>query len=196
MLVIYIAKIRLLTLHMARCLKLPAISLALFASLAPAMAGEGIVREVRVGVLAHDVPDLWSGFRVEDDAVAINIEAMLTPSLSVLGGNIHPAIGGSIATQGGTSNAYIDARWEIETPSGIFFGVGLGATVHDGELGPGDENMKWLGSRVLFHIPAEIGYRLNTRDSVSVYFEHMSNAYTADYNEGLDRLGVRYGYRF
>ena len=91
------------------------------------------VREVRAGVLAHDVPDLWSGFRVEDDAVAINFEAILSPSLPFLGGNIRPAIGASIATEGGTSDGYIDARWEIETPSGIFFGIGLGAAIHDGE---------------------------------------------------------------
>jgi hypothetical protein len=31
---------------------------------------------------------------------------------------------------------------------------------------------------------------------VSVYFEHTSNAYTEKFNEGLDRIGVRYGYRF
>jgi hypothetical protein len=31
---------------------------------------------------------------------------------------------------------------------------------------------------------------------VSVYFEHTSNANLARYNEGLDAIGVRYGYRF
>jgi lipid A 3-O-deacylase len=156
------------------------------------------VRELRGGVLAHDVPDLWSGFRVEDDAVAINFEAILTPSLPFLGGTIRPAVGVSIATEGGTSDGYIDARWEIDTPSGIFFGIGLGAAFHDGEteLKSLDQNEKALGSRVLFHIPAEIGFRFDEHNSLSAYFEHMSNANTADYNEGLDRLGVRYGYRF
>lgn len=156
------------------------------------------LHEVKIGVLGHDVPDLWSGFRVENDAVAINLEASLSPSLPFFWGKIRPAIGGSIATQGGTSDAYIDARWEIETPSRIFFGLGLGAAIHDGaiELKSADQTEKALGSRVLFHIPAEIGYRLDDHNSLSVYFEHMSNANTADYNEGLDRLGVRYGYRF
>ena len=49
---------------------------------------------------------------------------------------------------------------------------------------------------MLFHIPAEIGLRLDAHNSVSVYYEHTSNAYLADFNEGMDRLGVRYGYRF
>ncbi len=165
---------------------------------APLAHADGWVREVKGGVLAHDVPDLWSGFRVEDDAVAINLAAILSPSLPFLGGNIRPAIGASFATEGGTSAAYIDARWEIETPSGIFFAVGLGAAIHNGEtdLKFEDQNEKALGSRVLFHIPAEIGYRFDDHNSLSVYFEHMSNADTSDHNEGLDRLGVRYGYRF
>ena len=81
---------------------------------------------------------------------------------------------------------------------GIFFGLGLGAAVHDGEIGgPGsDPDKKWLGSRVLFHIPLEVGYHLDAHNDVSVYFEHTSNAYTEKFNEGLDRIGVRYGYRF
>ena len=163
-----------------------------------AALAEGLVHELKFGVLAHDVPDLWSGFRTENDAVAINVEALLAPSLPILGGYIRPAIGGSIATEGGTSSAYLDARWQIDTPSGIFFGLGLGAVIHNGEtdLKSAFQTDKALGSRVLFHIPAEIGYRFDDHNSLSVYFEHMSNANTQDYNEGLDRLGVRYGYRF
>jgi hypothetical protein len=50
---------------------------------------------------------------------------------------------------------------------------------------------------VLFHIPAEVGYRFDDHTSLSAYFfEHMSNAYTVSPNEGMDRLGIRYGYRF
>ena len=69
--------------------------------------------------------------------------------------------------------------------------------MHDGAIGPEvGRDKKWLGSSLLFHIPAEIGYRFDSHNSLSVYFEHTSNAYTQDYNEGMDRLGVRYGYRF
>lgn len=157
---------------------------------------DGLVSELRLGVLAHDVPDLWSGFSLEPADVAINAEAVLSPAFAFLGGTIRPAIGGSIAAGSGTSNAYIDARWQIEGPSGLFFGVGLGAAVHNGHLGIDDPERKALGSRVLFHIPVEVGLRIDARNSISAYFEHMSNAYTASHNEGLDRIGVRYGYRF
>ena len=165
----------------------------------PALAGEplgGFISELKIGALWHDPGDLWSGFRREPESVDINVEALLAPSVAFLGGRIRPAIGGSINTDGGTSKGYIDARWEIETPSGIFFALGLGAAIHDGNIDPIDPGKKALGSRVLFHIPAEIGWRFDGHNSVSIYFEHISNGYTQDSNEGLDSLGARYGYKF
>lgn len=163
----------------------------------PVLAGQ-VIHSVHGGVLAHDVPDLWSGFQIEPDAADINIEVQFTPSVPFLGGVIRPALGGTVNTRGDTSHAYLDARWQIDGPAGLFFGLGLGAAVHDGEIGGigTDPNMKWLGSRVLFHIPAEVGLHLDAHSDLSVYFEHTSNAYTQKYNEGMDRLGVRYGYRF
>lgn len=167
------------------------------ASTAPAAVAAGLVYELKAGVLAHDVPDLWSGFQAERSAADINIEAVLAPSVTVLGGQIRPAIGATINTKGDTSHAYVDARWQWDTALGVFFAIGVGVAIHDGETGPaGGFNHKWLGSRVLVHVPFEIGYHLDTHNSLSVYFEHTSNAYTQTYNEGLDRIGVRYGYKF
>lgn len=159
-------------------------------------AAAGIVHELKGGVLAHDVPDLWSGFRLEDNAADINLEASFTPTLPFLFGVLRPAIGATINTRGDTSHAYLDARWEIDLPARLFFATGLGVAVHDGETGPVAADKKALGSRVLFHIPIEIGLHLDNHNSLSIYFEHISNAYTQDFNEGLDRIGVRYGYRF
>lgn len=181
--------------HIRLCLALLGAAFLLLDASLPALAG-GIVDEVKIGVLAHDVPDLWSGFRAEPSSADINLEALFSPSVSFFGGTIRPALGASINTEGYTSNVYLDARWQLETACGIFFGLGVGGTVHTGQLELKDWDQKALGSRVLFHIPAEIGYRFDEHDSVSVYFEHMSNAYTVDPNEGMDRLGVRYGYRF
>ncbi|HML27853.1 MAG TPA: acyloxyacyl hydrolase [Hyphomicrobium sp.] len=153
---------------------------------------------LKIGALAHDVPGLWSGFQVEKNAVDINIEAQFNAAWALPWGAIRPVIGGSINTRGQTSDGYIDARWQGDCPSGLFFGLGLGAAFHDGEIGGAgaDPDRKWLGSRVLFHIPMEVGYHLDAHNDISVYFEHMSNAYTEKYNEGMDRIGLRYGYRF
>ncbi len=161
----------------------------------PALAA-GLVDELKIGVLAHDVPDLWSGFQAEPDSVDINVEALLSPSVNFAGGTLQPALGASINTAGSTSKGYLDARWQYETASGLFFGLGVGAAIHDGQIKLDDWDRKAFGSRVLFHIPVEIGYRFDAHNSVSAYFEHISNAYTVFPNEGMDRLGVRYGYRF
>jgi lipid A 3-O-deacylase len=59
-----------------------------------------------------------------------------------------------------------------------------------------------LGTRVLFHIPVEIGLRFDEHNSVSLFWEHTSNAglghlgFGEDYNDGMDRVGIRYGYQF
>ena len=49
---------------------------------------------------------------------------------------------------------------------------------------------------MLFHIPAEVGYRFDDHNSLSACFEHMPNAYTVSPNERMDRLGICDGYRF
>ena len=159
-------------------------------------AAEGLVAEWKGGILYHDVDGLWSGFRLEDAPIDINVEAILAPSMPLLWGYVRPALGASINTGGDTSHVYLDARWQTEFATGLFVGIGLGAAVHDGVLDPTEPDRKALGSRVLFHIPAEIGLRLDAHNSLSVYFEHTSNAYLAEFNEGMDRIGLRYGYRF
>lgn len=58
-----------------------------------------------------------------------------------------------------------------------------------------DHFHKELGSRNLFRIPFEIGFALNDRLRISIMFDHVSNAYLAQPNEGLDTLGVRFGFR-
>ena len=172
------------------------LSLGLAAQPAATASAGDLFYAAKVGVLAHDVPDLWSGFQIEPDAADINIEIQFAPSASFLGGTLRPAAGATFNTNGDTSHAYVDARWQIEGPSSLFFAIGLGAAIHDGEIGPVDPNAKALGSRVLFHIPFEAGIHLDGHNDISFYFEHTSNAYTQTYNEGMDRLGLRYGYRF
>ena len=153
------------------------------------------LHEVKLGVLHHDTGGLWSGFRRES-GVDVNLEAIFSPHIQILGGAIRPAFGGSVNTAGDTSKLYAGLRWQYEHISGIFFGVGLGGAVHNGDLHLQHNDRKALGSRVLFHIPIEIGYRFDGKSALSAYFDHISNANFADANEGMDTLGVRYGYRF
>ena len=168
---------------------------ALMLPLAGARA-EGLLHQFSVGALYHDAPNLWSGFQLEKESLDVNVEALLSPSMQIWFFTLRPAVGGTINTAGQTSHAYADARLTYEWPSGVFIGFGVGAAVHDGHIGIDDPGAKALGSRILFHAPIELGYRLDGHNSLSAYFEHTSNGYTQSYNEALDRIGIRYGYRF
>ncbi|MCB1984231.1 MAG: acyloxyacyl hydrolase [Burkholderiales bacterium] len=159
------------------------------------VADLGLLYQMKFGVLAHDVDDLWSGFSRED-GVDLNIEAVFSPAISILGGTIRPALGGSINTEGDTSKGYLDLLWQYNFTTGFFLVTGVGAAIHDGRRHATTPAKKALGSRVLFHIPLEVGYFISPRTTFSIYFDHMSNAYIADENEGMDTLGARFGYVF
>jgi hypothetical protein len=151
---------------------------------------------VRAGLLAHDVDNLWSGTRKEG-GVDLNTEIIFSrPSFPFLSGNVRPNLGLSINTQGDTSKLYGGILWELETKSGLFVDLGVGIAVHNGELDTNKEDKKSLGSRVLLRIPFEIGSLIAEHYEISILFDHISNAYLADPNEGLDTLGLRFGYRF
>lgn len=151
--------------------------------------------EFNLGVLDHDTDNLWSGFNRED-GVDINAEVLFGSLGSAVGGQVHPALGVSINTVGDTSKAYAGLRWRHPIGEGFFVGLGLGAAVHDGETDFVSRDRKALGSRVLWHIPVEAGFMISRDYAVSVYFDHVSNAYLADENEGMDTIGVRVGRRF
>ncbi len=156
----------------------------------------GYVHRVVFGFLAHDVDHLWSGSKREG-GVDINAEVVLRgPGVSIFSGNVRPNFGVSVNTQGDTSKLYAGFLWEIETRSGFFFNTGIGAAIHNGELDLWDNDKKALGSRVLFRIPFELGFQFTDTWSVSVMFDHVSNADLATDNEGMDTLGLRFGYRF
>jgi len=174
------------------------IGISFLTAMGPASAEEestGIVHEIKGGVLAHDVDNLWSSFSRES-GVDLNAEAIFTPSVTFWGGTLRPALGASINTSGDTSKVYLDARWEYEAENNLFFVLGVGAAVHNGEKKLVSNDKKALGSRLLLHFPIELGYRFDEHHGLSIYFDHISNGYTQDENEGLDTLGLRYGYRF
>jgi hypothetical protein len=173
------------------------------AALAPAAAsadaeGERApwLEEIRGGVLAHDVDGLWSGEHVEH-GFDVNGELVFRRlPLSAGGGLLRPHLGVCWNSRGYTSKVYAGASLRFASDSGVFFEIGLGGAWHDGERETDDSDRKQLGSRLLFRIPIEVGVAFGDRHSLSLLFDHVSNAGLADENEGLDTLGVRYGVRF
>lgn len=159
-------------------------------------AAEELLHEIRIGVLKHDVDNMWSGFSRED-GVDYNGEVIFTPEYTLLGGTLRPNLGFSLNDSGDTSKIYGGGILEYTWRNGIFFDTAVGLAVHDGETD--DQNRKdkkELGSTLLFRVSFELGVTVADHHRLSVMFDHISNAYLADPNEGLDTLGVRYGYLF
>jgi opacity protein-like surface antigen len=153
------------------------------------------ISELKLGALYHDTPGLWAGASVERPAADANLEVLFAPWSQAFGGYLRPALGATINFNGETSKAYADLRWEIEAPSGLFFALGMGAAVHNGDTDISDPDRKALGFPVLFHPSAEIGYRWDGVNSLSIFADHMSNGFTQRFNEGMDTVGIRYGRR-
>ncbi len=152
------------------------------------------LHEIRMGVLAHDVP-VWSR-STEEGGVDINAELIFGyPDYYLFSGILRTNLGFSLNSKGDTSKIYSGLLWEYMWDSGIFLDLGLGLAIHDGKL-DNSENRKQLGSRILFRIPIEIGLLFAKRHGISFMFDHVSNAYLAEPNEGLDTMGLRYSYRF
>ena len=149
---------------------------------------------IRTGILAHDVP-VWSRSRREG-GVDFNAELIFGfPNCRLFSGSVRTNLGIGLNNQGDTSKVYSGLLWEYVWNSGLFLNLGLGLAAHTGDLENSDDK-KALGSRILFRIPIEMGLLFTRRQGVSIMFDHVSNAYLADPNEGLDTVGLRYTYRF
>jgi lipid A 3-O-deacylase len=85
-------------------------------------------------------------------------------------------------------------EWSLR--AGFFLDAGLAAALHDGKTSGSERHRKSLGSQVLFRIGLDLGWTFRQHHRLMLSFDHISNAGLATPNEGLDTLGVRYGYRF
>ena len=154
------------------------------------------LHEFRLGVLDHDTNNLWSDSSRES-GVDLNAEFIFTPDYEFRHGHLRPNMGLSINNQGDTSKVYAGGVWQYLWKNGFILDLGAGLAVHDGETeGPKDIGGKKLGSKVLLHFSIELGYSFSAHNRLFLMFDHISNGYTDDPNEGLDTFGMRYGYLF
>jgi len=155
----------------------------------------GPIDQIRLGVLYHDL-GVWGGSSNEGGFDA-NAELVFSPSLELFSGKLRPNLGFSLNTTGDTSKIYGGVLWEYLWPRGYFIDLAAGLAVHNGETDEGDvANMNQLGSPLLFRLAIETGFSFGRHHLISIMFDHISNAYLTEPNEGLDTLGLRYGYRF
>lgn len=151
----------------------------------------GLISEVRFGAFAHDVT------YNREPGVDLNGEILFRRlDFFDLVGTFRPHLGGMINTAGATSQVYAGLSWTVDLTANLFVEGGVGGAIHTGELEANRADRKGLGSRVLFRVAGTIGWRFDEHHSLSATWGHISNADLADPNEGLDVVGLRYGYRF
>lgn len=151
-------------------------------------------QEIRLGVLGHDVGVFGTN---HEDGIDINGEVLFSsPDFLAPIWSPRPHVGVAVNTAGNTSVAYAGVTWTWQPTERFFFDFSFGPAIHNGKLDTNDPDRVSLGSRVLFRESASIGFNLTERHSISVYLAHISNANLADRNEGMDNLGIRWGYRF
>jgi len=157
-------------------------------------AEDKIVSEVRGGVYAHDV-SFWSFHR--EDGADINGEVLfVSPDFLEAVWSPRPHVGVTVNMNGNTSHAYGGLTWEYDLPADFFVDLNLGLSANNGYRNTNKDDRKSLGSPVLFRVGGALGYNLTEKVNISIQYEHMSNAYICNPNEGMDNVGVRLGYRF
>lgn len=161
----------------------------------PPRGAPDVVSETRFGFQAHDVAFLAGD---DEDGFDVNGEILfVSPDFLGFAWSPRPHVGTHINTAGDTSQIYFGLTWDIDITDWLFFEFSFGGSVHDGRLDPPEaSNRPALGCRVLFRESLSLGVRFWERHSISTMFDHISNANLCSNNEGLDTMGIRYGYRF
>jgi lipid A 3-O-deacylase len=193
----------------------PWLLLALFAavvSAAPAGAQPQNLtyREVKFGVLAHDVHFLGG----KEHGVDLNPEVIFqSPFSDAWAASLpaylrwmvqpRPTLGGEFNTSGFTNQYYFGATWTWQLASNIFApgdgvtaGIFFGPGFNDGDIIARAPNRKSLGSHVLFREAVELGYRINPVYQISGFVDHVSNGGLAKQNQSINDVGVRFGVGF
>lgn len=184
-----------------------ALSASGLATLAPS---RGLLSEIRTGVLAHDLPVLGPQREHGGDLNAEVLFLSPVPDHAVSG--IPPAarwllqprpqLGVTGNLSGYTSQAYVGLDWTVQaarrllrSADRLLFDVGFGGAFNNDRTSASMPNRALLGSNLLFHPSLQIGYGIDARYSVGLYYEHSSNAHLAKVNEGLNNIGLRFGRR-
>ena len=153
------------------------------------------VSEIRVGGMYHD-PGIFGNRK--EKGWDINAEVLFTsPEFLAPIWAPRPHLGSTTNTSGDTSQVYAGLTWSFTLWRSLFLDLSEGPSFnYHSDTGAREPDHKALGSNVLFREQASLGWRFDDHNSVSVMLDHISNAGIAKYNQGMETIGVRYGYRF
>ena len=137
------------------------------------------ITEVKTGIVAHDAGIFG---RQKEEGLDSTFEFLfreINYNLFWLG-KPRPHIGATINMGGDTSQAYAGVTWDYKLPKRMFFNFSWGMAYHNGDTIHSPNNVqtdkKELGSNLLFREAVELGWNFYGNDSISLRFDHISNA--------------------
>lgn len=161
------------------------------------IAAQADAHVVAIGVLGHDQGPASDH---NEHGIDLNLEVQLSPL--DFWGSPRPHLGATLNFVGDTSVAYAGLTLPIYRRSGWLLDGFISAVAHDGPLHKDKLDCRQdsdcgYGVRVMPRFGLELGYRLNDKSSVTLYYDHMSHYWIIDAeNEGLEHAGLRYLFSF
>ena len=155
---------------------------------------DNVFSEIRIGALWHDQGPFSHRKERGYDG---NLEILFTAPefLNKIWGP-RPHMGISINSAGDTNQTYAGLTWERDFYEYYFANFSLGAGYHDGYKVTDLQDRKSLGCKLLFRESIDVGFRFQINHSIMAHLDHISNAKLCSTNEGLESVGIRYGYHF
>jgi lipid A 3-O-deacylase len=157
-------------------------------------SAKGILSEIRVGALWHDQGPF--SHRKEEGSDG-NLEILFTsPDILKAIWSPRPHVGLSVNSGDDTNQAYLGLTWEYGFSGNFFVNGSLGGAYHDGSKVTDRRDKKSLCYSILFRESVDVGYRFTGAHALMLHIDHISNAKLCSTNEGLESVGIRYGYHF
>ena len=155
----------------------------------------GIISEVRAGFLIHDAGVFG---RRQEKSEDVDLELLfVSPDSFDFMWSPRPIVGVHINDGHDTNQLFAGLVWEWWFWKPLYVDFSFGLSVHDGAIDTEELGRKSLGSRVLFREALELGWNFYGGHDIGVMLDHVSHGnILGSRNEGLDTLGVHYGYRF
>lgn len=166
------------------------------AAIGESIGTDSLINEIRIGIMQHDVA---TRAKKHEDGHDFNSEFFFrSPSAKLMSllGSPRPSVGISVNNRNDTSQFYTGLNWDVRFIDRLFLSVGVGGAIHNGALQSTDPERQRLGSRALFRAAVAAGFNFNKRMNLSVLFDHVSNGRLAYPNNGLEKLGVQFGYSY
>ncbi len=152
--------------------------------------------EVRFGGAAYD---FGPATRRDFSGGVVNAE-ILVPSPGFLAriGAPRPYLGTDIAISDDAIHVvYLGLNWEVYLTEKLYLGIaGGGAWNSSSFTASASGATKDLGSSVLFHLQASLGFDISRNWTMQIFYNHFSNANVSGSNAGLESIGARLGKRF